>query len=143
MALIKCPECGKEISDAAIVCPQCGFPIAQASDQKPAPTAQLVRKTELGQVTKDTAGGALCIVIGIACIAAGIFLVWLPMIAGFLFLSAVVLFAVAKGKFTGAQEGTCPYCGNKVKMSENAGTCRCGACEKISTKKDGFLFTLD
>lgn len=27
MALIKCPECGKEISDKAINCPNCGFPI--------------------------------------------------------------------------------------------------------------------
>lgn len=24
MALIKCPECGKEISDRALKCPQCG-----------------------------------------------------------------------------------------------------------------------
>ena len=28
MALIKCPECGKEISDKASVCPNCGTPIA-------------------------------------------------------------------------------------------------------------------
>lgn len=28
MALIKCPECGKEVSDAAAACPQCGFPIS-------------------------------------------------------------------------------------------------------------------
>lgn len=27
MALIKCPECGKEISDRAQACPQCGCPI--------------------------------------------------------------------------------------------------------------------
>ena len=27
MALIKCPECGKEISDRAKACPSCGFPI--------------------------------------------------------------------------------------------------------------------
>ena len=27
MALIKCPECGKEISDKADVCVSCGFPI--------------------------------------------------------------------------------------------------------------------
>lgn len=26
MALIKCPECGKEISDKAISCPNCGMP---------------------------------------------------------------------------------------------------------------------
>lgn len=28
MALIKCPECGKEISDKAKVCPNCGIPMA-------------------------------------------------------------------------------------------------------------------
>lgn len=27
MALIKCPECGKEISDKAPTCPNCGYPI--------------------------------------------------------------------------------------------------------------------
>ena len=28
MALIKCPECGKEISESATACPNCGFPIS-------------------------------------------------------------------------------------------------------------------
>ena len=28
MALIRCPECGKEISDKAEACPNCGYPIA-------------------------------------------------------------------------------------------------------------------
>lgn len=28
MALIKCPECGKQVSDRASSCPNCGFPIA-------------------------------------------------------------------------------------------------------------------
>ena len=28
MALIKCPECGKDISNKAIVCPNCGNPIS-------------------------------------------------------------------------------------------------------------------
>jgi len=27
MALIKCPECGKEVSDTAKACPNCGAPI--------------------------------------------------------------------------------------------------------------------
>lgn len=27
MALIKCPECGKEISDKALSCPSCAYPI--------------------------------------------------------------------------------------------------------------------
>lgn len=29
MALIKCPECSREISDKASTCPNCGFPIAK------------------------------------------------------------------------------------------------------------------
>lgn len=29
MALIKCPECGKEVSDRAVSCPVCGYPIAE------------------------------------------------------------------------------------------------------------------
>lgn len=31
MALIKCPECNKEISNMAVACPNCGCPIANAS----------------------------------------------------------------------------------------------------------------
>jgi len=27
MALIKCPECGREVSDQAVACPECGYPI--------------------------------------------------------------------------------------------------------------------
>lgn len=29
MALIKCPECGKEISDRAASCPNCGCPVSE------------------------------------------------------------------------------------------------------------------
>lgn len=28
MALIKCPECGQEVSDKAAVCPRCAYPLA-------------------------------------------------------------------------------------------------------------------
>ena len=31
MALIKCAECGKQISDAAASCPNCGAPVTQES----------------------------------------------------------------------------------------------------------------
>ncbi len=34
MALIKCPECGKEISDKAEKCPNCGYPISNQSKAK-------------------------------------------------------------------------------------------------------------
>lgn len=34
MALIKCPECGKEISDKANKCPECGYPVRQNTSKK-------------------------------------------------------------------------------------------------------------
>lgn len=50
MALIKCPECGKEVSDLASTCPNCGFPLERTvakpesvSNSKPKPnTGKLV-----------------------------------------------------------------------------------------------------
>ncbi len=34
MALISCPECGKEISDKAASCPNCGSPINDSANKK-------------------------------------------------------------------------------------------------------------
>ena len=31
MALIKCPECGKDVSERASCCPNCGYPINELS----------------------------------------------------------------------------------------------------------------
>lgn len=33
MALIKCPECGKEVSDKAKVCINCGFPLEEEKSE--------------------------------------------------------------------------------------------------------------
>ena len=32
MAMIKCPECGKDISDKAAACPNCGCPVAKTNE---------------------------------------------------------------------------------------------------------------
>lgn len=34
MALVKCPECGRQISDKAVACPGCGFPIEEKAEKK-------------------------------------------------------------------------------------------------------------
>lgn len=34
MALIKCKECGKEISDKATACPHCGCPVQTTDEAK-------------------------------------------------------------------------------------------------------------
>lgn len=33
MALIPCPECGKQVSSAAVSCPDCGYPIAEQKNE--------------------------------------------------------------------------------------------------------------
>ena len=39
MALIKCPECTKEVSDKAVACPNCAYPI---SGSQPIPAVQTI-----------------------------------------------------------------------------------------------------
>jgi hypothetical protein len=34
MALINCPECGKQVSTAAAACPSCGYPISPSQQEK-------------------------------------------------------------------------------------------------------------
>ena len=43
MALIKCPECRKEISDKATNCPHCGMPINSAKPAQTTPPADVVK----------------------------------------------------------------------------------------------------
>ncbi len=40
MALIFCPECGKQFSDQAVACPQCGFPTAKIANNQVPPQEQ-------------------------------------------------------------------------------------------------------
>lgn len=36
MALIRCPECGSDVSDQAAACPKCGFPVPSRANRLPA-----------------------------------------------------------------------------------------------------------
>jgi uncharacterized membrane protein YvbJ len=45
VALIKCSECGHEVSNKATACPKCGAPIADASVNTPTQTVQQTSKT--------------------------------------------------------------------------------------------------
>ncbi len=43
MALINCPECGKQVSTAALACPSCGYPVApQAPEAAPIVSNELL-----------------------------------------------------------------------------------------------------
>lgn len=51
MALISCPECGKEISDKVTACPHCGYPMVETSPQPETP--QQVEVTAINLSAKD------------------------------------------------------------------------------------------
>ncbi len=48
MALISCPECGKEVSDQALACIHCGYPLQSFPPPKRAPRQYSLVFTGLG-----------------------------------------------------------------------------------------------
>ena len=55
MALIKCPECGKEISDKSPACIHCGFPLESLKGSSGIDEATVEKDTD-----KDVEEGILC-----------------------------------------------------------------------------------
>ena len=71
MALIKCPECDKEISDKVKVCPHCGYPF-----QKEENTAQKVEISSVNlKIKKENKKKIIIAVIAICCVIVCIFAV--------------------------------------------------------------------
>ncbi len=65
MALINCPECKKEVSDAAPTCPNCGVPIAGAKEGKAA-GVQLTTIQETGKKLKiHSLLSSLLVIVGV------------------------------------------------------------------------------
>lgn len=63
MALIKCPECGREISDKAISCPGCGCPVEQ-NDNKMA-DINIATFATIGDVIVELNGNVLTLRKGV------------------------------------------------------------------------------
>jgi hypothetical protein len=67
MALISCPECNKQVSDAAHTCPNCAYPISNDETFRGSNTAKAVRKGivqhEIEKQAYDNAGCGGCILI--------------------------------------------------------------------------------
>ena len=67
MAIIKCPECGKEVSDKAKVCPNCAYPIAELNSSKLYSTYQ--NKNDSSSKEFDLGQIAVCILLVIVVFA--------------------------------------------------------------------------
>lgn len=54
MALIKCPECGRDVSDQATICMNCGYPLSKKISQiQEKKTVNEVKKYEPSNITPD------------------------------------------------------------------------------------------
>lgn len=69
MALIKCAECGNEISDKAAACPNCGAPVAGAASAVSFHPASHVNVTRTG--AKWEGMGFVMIAFGLVSMMAG------------------------------------------------------------------------
>lgn len=72
MALVKCRECGKEISDQAAACPSCGAPVAGGAP---------MRVTRVGAKYEQIGFGL--IVVGLIALLAGVHWGGIAMLVGF------------------------------------------------------------
>ena len=93
MALVKCGECGSEVSDKATACPKCGNPIAAAADiahtGAPITTTQATAKKFKGQQLLAAAACALGVIF---LVAGGNSASW----GGLLLLAGLVWFLLAR-----------------------------------------------
>ena len=96
MALISCPECGKEISDKAIACPNCGNPMNQQAQQEEYLCCPKCGSRELHAEHKGFSGGKA--------------------LAGALVTGGIGLLAGTIGSRD--TQITCLKCGNKFKAGE-------------------------
>lgn len=54
MGLIKCPECGKDISDQAEACPNCGYPIRKKLEEKAEEKETEIIESKVEEKTEET-----------------------------------------------------------------------------------------
>jgi len=136
MALLKCPECGKEISDKAENCPHCGYVLVKNELPK-------IRRTELTRNPPKPVPGVICIALGAFMIFGGLLTI-VAIFGIFVLIAGIAFLTYGVNLFVGGSEtGTCPYCGNTISTPRNFLTYKCPCCKKTSTHRGNFLETIE
>lgn len=139
MALIRCPECRKEVSDTAEACPHCGFKIEKQELLSFVPEKTILYNSK--PTAKEIIKSVVSIVLGLPLCVLGIGYGFLPVLIGVIFIGAGVLFLFAN------KEGECPYCGQLLRLSRgdalNHGiyAVKCPYCNNTITKTKTHLLT--
>ena len=140
MALMKCPECGKEISDKASVCPNCGFLLSSSASR---PRFQISSsETPVGPLERKPFTGCASIVVGLC----GVPLMFvLPPIGILMIIGSIIMIISGITNMGGYCSVTCPYCHTSGQMDPSAPGYTCPACRKRSAhdKIKSVLRTVD
>jgi len=72
MALIKCPECSKEVSSTAVACPNCGAPIAGGQEAQAAGAALTTTQQTSKRLKLHYIGASFVFLIGIVWLFTGL-----------------------------------------------------------------------
>lgn len=134
MALITCPECGKQISETTPSCPHCGYQLsAQTTPTGPAPT-----KIEAPETNKKT--GILSLVSGIVMLPISFLGLFIFVIPGIIcFGWAFLLIANGINNLSGMHSICCPYCGKFAQQPKNFEKYKCPVCKKRSVRNGDYL----
>lgn len=136
MALIKCPECTKEISTTATSCPHCGYVISEAKqatfEKKVCPlSSPTVAAEDKKKAKSELIGGIACFAVGIPTIA--IFI-------GILFILVGIWCFIQYYKFNRqSQIGNCPYCNTELKVFTGNSSFICPVCNNVGNQTDTSL----
>ncbi|BBB25795.1 zinc ribbon domain-containing protein [Amphritea japonica] len=127
MALVSCPECNNQVSDAAVACPSCGHPLKEASPvtvEKPEPIKNELFKAGGANLVLAEIAAIACVktrnwvyaVIGLPLVIAVIF-AWMsldwPLAAGITFVGLVIL------GFIHVDQGSVASTGNITDIDED------------------------
>ena len=138
MALMNCPECGKEVSDQAYSCPHCGYVVASSSS--PVQSGTPIKPTLVGPQNRQVFLGSTGTVVGMLMIGAGILLAFVLLPLGIVIAAVgAVLLTKANAAAVGTHDIVCPYCKTPGTIETPAQSYRCPACSKKSVKRDGYM----
>ena len=140
MALITCPECGKEVSSNAYSCPNCGYTMSSPSIPKSIPNTRIPQPTKIGAQQKNMLTGGFGTIGGLILIVLGILALFVILPVGIiLVLAGSIILTKGDAAAVGTHSVVCPYCGSSGTIESPATSYRCPACSKKSVKRDGYL----
>lgn len=134
VALISCPECGKQISDSTPTCPHCGYRFSVDTAPISPPSS-----TEIKPSKSNIPVGVIAVLAGIVVIVFSIPFIGVFGLGIFGIFSGVVLLGLGFSSITGMHDVICPYCKSSGKIAKGAKNYKCPTCKKRSVREDGYL----